>query len=153
MNNVNARWSGVPSLTATVLGIVWGLVGVAKVLAPTALAAYLANRHSLEPSTANGFALGLGCSEALLGLALALSAWIPRPRAPLFAVSLVAAVAATAEVLLTGVEAHGCGCFGRLIVATRSRRLVVAGTVVALSSLGLMLSGRLTGRPIGAKQS
>ena len=84
--------------------------------------------------------------ETLLGLALFAQALrVTRSGRALSVLSLFIALAACSHVVLIAESPVACGCFGELAVATRARKLIVGGALLALSALVLLEDGRPAG--------
>ncbi|MBL9086581.1 MAG: hypothetical protein JNM10_05525 [Planctomycetia bacterium] len=113
---------------AAMLATLWTVVGALKLADPTGLAEYTASTLGVRPTVSHAIAILVASVEVAVGLTL--FATIRRPRRPIVAVALGAALAATVAALFSGGAA--CGCFGAAARATQGRRLVLGGVLLYL---------------------
>jgi len=134
----------VPLLSAVASGLA-GLAllgaGLAKLIHPEDFAAYLQGAWSCSRELAHVGALCVAGLEALIGIALAVLAVLrvagPIGRGPCWA-ALALGVVFLADASLRLDDDPGCGCFGKLLEATRAARLGFAGLVVVLLGVSLL---------------
>lgn len=121
------------ALAMGLLGVLWGLLGAAKLASPADLAEYLS---SYVPQ-AEVAAAAIGVAEGLLGVSsvacavlLARGTGCPLTKG-MVAASTFLALASVVAALLLPARAQ-CGCFGAIAEASTSKRLIVAGAILAL---------------------
>lgn len=136
-----------PPLFLTVgLAMVWTLLGIAKLAAPTVFLSYVQDSLSLDTVTAHALAWALILGEVILGAVMLVSAARQFRRialATLF-VSLIVALSIVG-LLMAGPPERSCGCFGAALEATYSRRLIVASIILFVSATLIIDAGRGSG--------
>lgn len=123
------------SLSQLLLGLIWTAVAVVKAVYPAGLAEYTANLLKVPTD------MGREVAWAVVGLELALGAGLlcalgplRRLRTALGWSALLAGLAVGVYVAAEPVGALECGCFGAVLEATRSRRLILAAVIVFLAA-------------------
>jgi hypothetical protein len=117
------------------LGVLWGTLAVVKALNPRQFIEFVS-------TTVTGGTAGVVLAWLLIGLegtlaVLLFSGMISPTRARLaLKISCVAALALLG-VLLFGKSVAACGCFGKVVAATRLRRAVVAGVMLYIGGSAL----------------
>jgi hypothetical protein len=127
-----------PTILPRITGTIWLVLLVLKLANPRNLVSHL---DRLLGSGARSASLSAGLLIALEG-AIAIAMLFTRRTARLRWVtvgSLLLALAILAGTLI-GPVAGDCGCFGGLIAASSSRRIVVSATLVLTSAIALHVS-------------
>lgn len=136
------------AVTSGLAGLALLGAGVAKLVHPNDFAAYLQGAWSLSGAVAHVCALCVAGVEGVLGLSLATLAVVRAAGRTVRALCWAALGLAVVFLLDAGLrldDGAECGCFGRLLEATRAARVGFAGLVVVLLGVSL-LYGLGTGR-------
>lgn len=138
---------------APLSGGLWIALGSAKIGDTRALSAYLSQHVGIGGRLADVFALGSAFAEVAVGV-LMFRFGSSKPRGARWGFVLwgavCLAVGAIIATLAWPADSRGCGCFGSIVRATNSRRLIVAGAQTIAASVLMQARGersstRLTG--------
>jgi len=140
-------------LSRCLLAVLWVGLGLTKMAAPTGFVSHIEALTSAPYGSVLAWAMIVG--EAALGLAILVLAWRSSPVCVrVCAFSAVLAIVLLALAAFGSPDASNCGCFGAVVQATRSRRIVVAACLLFLSaqSFGSVTSHREDARVAGDQE-
>ncbi len=119
------------TVPALLLGSLWLLLALVKMLAPTFFIAYLGSMFGIPRTAALLLAWTAILAELMLGAWILMS--FRRGYTVSAGISLVLSVSILGFLFIAGSQGPPCGCFGSRIAAAYSGRIAVAATLAFLS--------------------